>query len=352
MPRPSDLADFVDHLQSRGRRTFTRAEAARAAPNTSPSGIAQALRRLAGRGRIVHLRAGFYVIVPLEYKATGIIPPTWFVDDLMRFIGQPYYVGLLSAAALQGAAHQQPQELQVVTTKPVRVIQLRRARIVFVTNSRAAETPAVQRKVDSGYFRVSTPAATALDLVRYVSHAGGLSNVANVLSELTETLSPEELASYARTQIPRERPALQRLGYLLGCVGAKRWESVLHPAVFPARATQHSSRRRDTLPALLAEVPSKTFWKSNPKTGRVPNFNRIFGWYVRCKYKGRLPKGDRIVSDLEAGKVVNLSTFQRVVAAEARRRVPMILLRPCGPVGHGSIDRRWSLVVNEAVEPD
>lgn len=38
----------------------------------------------------------------------------------MKFLGQPYYVGLLSAAALHGAAHHQPQEFQVVTNKQFR----------------------------------------------------------------------------------------------------------------------------------------------------------------------------------------------------------------------------------------
>jgi hypothetical protein len=49
---------------------------------------------------------------PLEYREAGGPPASWFIDDLMRFLGQPYYVGLLSAAAIHGAAHQQPMVFQ------------------------------------------------------------------------------------------------------------------------------------------------------------------------------------------------------------------------------------------------
>ncbi len=59
---------------------------------------------------------------------------------------------------------------------------------------------------------VSTPEATALDLVGYARHAGGLNQVATVLSELAERIDPEKLAAVARTA---PVPWAQRLGYLL-----------------------------------------------------------------------------------------------------------------------------------------
>jgi predicted transcriptional regulator of viral defense system len=69
------------------------------------------------------IREGFYVIVPLEYASSGILPPEWFIDELMKFLRQPYYVGLLSAAAIHGAAHQQPQEFHVVIPEALRSIK-------------------------------------------------------------------------------------------------------------------------------------------------------------------------------------------------------------------------------------
>jgi predicted transcriptional regulator of viral defense system len=65
---------------------------------------------------------------------------------------------------------------------------------------------------------VSTPEATALDLIRYSGHAGGMSNVATVLSELAEKIAPDRLVEAARREA--DLAAAQRLGFLLDCVEA------------------------------------------------------------------------------------------------------------------------------------
>ena len=67
------------------------------------------------------------MIVPLEYLHAGGPPPSLFIDDLMKAMERPYYVGLLSAAALHGASHQQPQEFQVFSDRPIRPIQVGRS---------------------------------------------------------------------------------------------------------------------------------------------------------------------------------------------------------------------------------
>ena len=57
--------------------------------------------RLTRKGRLIVARRGFYVIVPLEYQSAGSPPPSWYIDTLMKEWKHPYYVGLLSAAAIQ-----------------------------------------------------------------------------------------------------------------------------------------------------------------------------------------------------------------------------------------------------------
>src|SRR5450756_2149080 len=106
---PSGLPGWVNAKQSRGIYVFIREEALRELKMTEMA-FRKSVSRLADKGRVVRIRSGFYSIVPLEYEASGTVPPEWFVDDLMAHIGQPYYVGLLSAAVLHGAAHQQPQQ--------------------------------------------------------------------------------------------------------------------------------------------------------------------------------------------------------------------------------------------------
>ena len=65
--------------------------------------------------------------------------------------------------------------------------------------------------------RVSTPEATALDLLRYVESVGGLNHVATVLAELAEEIEGERLVEAARAE---EMSVAQRLGFLLDLVGA------------------------------------------------------------------------------------------------------------------------------------
>jgi hypothetical protein len=81
----------------------------------------KALQRLKRKKESAMIRKGFYVIVPPEYRSRGVLPPVLFIADLMKFLNRNYYTGLLNAAAFYGAAHQQPQDFFVITTKPVLV---------------------------------------------------------------------------------------------------------------------------------------------------------------------------------------------------------------------------------------
>lgn len=211
------MPEYVDRLQQSGRYTFTRDDTIRDLP-LSPVAIKRAAERLIAQGRIVSPRRGFFVIVPLEYKSAGAPPASWFIDALMRFHGLPYYVGLLSAAALHGAAAQQPQEFQVITNRQLRPAPMGRGRIRFLMKKNIERTPVAAIKTETGSMRVSTPEATAVDLVRYAEHAGGWSNVAEVLTDLAEKVDPDRLAEAARTD--DDVAAAQRLGYLLEQAGA------------------------------------------------------------------------------------------------------------------------------------
>jgi len=209
------MRHWVEKLQSQGRYTFTRAQA-ESGTGRSFVAVQTALRRLKEQGRIVSLRRGFYVVVPPEYRAAGSPPASWFIDELMRHLGQPYYVGLLSAAAIHGAAHQQPMVFQVMTSKPTRAIRAGRVAIQFSMNSKVDRMPVTQKQTETGTMRVATPETTAFDLVRYQAGAGHLSNAATVLDELAERVDGQALVVVA----PLVRlPDVQRLGYLLEAIG-------------------------------------------------------------------------------------------------------------------------------------
>ena len=211
------LRDYVDQLQGKGYYTFLRKDALKAL-KTTDTAFKFAANRLVKKGRIISPRRGFYVIVPTEYKVAGAPPATWFIDELMKFHKAPYYVGLLSAAALHGAAHQQPQEFQIITSIPLRPIRVGREKIRFFTKKQTAHTPIEKKKGATGFFPISTPEATAFDLLRYSSSVGYLGNVATVLNELKAMISSVHLLEIAKAE--GEVAYAQRLGFLLDYLGA------------------------------------------------------------------------------------------------------------------------------------
>jgi predicted transcriptional regulator of viral defense system len=220
MPKraPGGLAQYVDRLQGSGRYSFREEEVARSLGGSSVARQA-ALRRLKKKARIVSPRRGFFVIVPVEYRSAGSPPASWFIHDLMAYLDQPYYIGLLSAAEIQGAAHQRPQVFQVVTDVPTRPIEVARLRIEFHRNRNIRQVPIERVKTETGSMQISTPEGTAIDLVRYPEACGYLGNVATVLVELAERIDPRKLAKVAAKG---RHPDAQRLGYLLDRLGLKK----------------------------------------------------------------------------------------------------------------------------------
>ncbi len=222
-----DIGTYIDDLVARGRYHFTTEDAA-AALGSAPVAVRAAIRRLREKGRVAMPHRGFHLVVPPEYRALQCLPADQFVPQLMEHLGLTYYTGLLSAASLHGASHQAPMVFQVVIATARPAIQCGRVRVEFVARANVAEIPTVQRNTLRGVLRVSSPEATAFDLVGYPGHSGGLSNVATVLSELAEVLDPVRLAVEA-TRSPL--PWAQRLGYLLEHVGAVDLAATIFPYV-------------------------------------------------------------------------------------------------------------------------
>jgi predicted transcriptional regulator of viral defense system len=234
------LENWVDDRQTGGRYSFLRSEAL-AESGLSAEALKKALQRLAARGRIAKAKDYFFVIVPLEYAAAGGPPAAWFVDDLMGAMKLPYYVGLLTAAALHGASGQQPQEFQIVTDRPVRTITVGRSRIRFFASKFAHRAAAASVKTPTGSMRVATPETTVIDLVRFARWIGQLEGAASVIADLAPQLDPRKLVAAAK--VVGDVPSAQRLGYILDRVHARdraeplrRWVERQSPALAPLRS--------------------------------------------------------------------------------------------------------------------
>jgi predicted transcriptional regulator of viral defense system len=245
--------DYLEDLASQGRYHFTTTSAVEAL-GVSEVAVRAQLRRLKQRGWIASPLRSFHVIVPPEYRRVGCLPAEEFVDQLMAQLGEPYYVGLLSAAARHGAANQRPQGLQVMVPKNRPRVECGQARIVFVARGDLERMSVTTFNTARGTVRFATPEVTALELVGYPRQAGGLSNVATVLSELGESIDRDELAATA---------ALcpvgwsQRLGYLLELVEHQRLADALESFV-AKNASSYAPLRRAAAVAGAERVPK---WK-------------------------------------------------------------------------------------------
>ncbi|MDH5610771.1 MAG: type IV toxin-antitoxin system AbiEi family antitoxin [Cyclobacteriaceae bacterium] len=210
----SNIGNWVYELLTQGKNTFSVREIRKAFPGLSEIAVKRALNRLSAKNRIVSVHKGFYVIVSYEYAAKGIVPPLLYVDNLMRFLKRPYYVSLLSAASLYGAAHQAPQVFFVNTTFPSLRPSLKKGtKIKYLSIKEAPQHLLTRKKTESGYIQVSSPELTAIDLINFSKHIGGLSRAATVLKELCENIRPEnineELVTFTKIA------TLQRFGYIV-----------------------------------------------------------------------------------------------------------------------------------------
>lgn len=236
----SKLTDYIRSLQEKAVYTFSQDEA-QTIIGESYQSLRLAIQRLIKKGEIVRLCRGFFAIVPIEYKRNGSPPPDWFIDDLMKYLKQPYYIGILTAAALHGASHQQPYEFQVVTNKQIRPLKIGRSYIKFYTKNNIQETSTLKIKTYTGFVNVSTPESTAFDLLRYVKAAGHLQNIATVLMELSEKIDPNTLVKATANQ---DVANVQRLGYLLDQFSESRITDLLHKWVSTKRIKYYTLRPR------------------------------------------------------------------------------------------------------------
>lgn len=215
--RTSSLAAYVEELASSGRTCFTREEAVEAL-GVSHGALLDAAARLKKRGHIFVPRRGFYVITPTRYLKWGAPPPTWYIDAMMKDAARPYYVALLKAAELHGASHQAVMEFQVVADRQWKPIRAGRSKLAFYFRKDIERVGqgVKRRKTDTGSMRVSSPALTALDLIRYPHASGGIDHAASVLNELAVHIDPIEFDVLASGF---ERSIVQRLGYILEHLG-------------------------------------------------------------------------------------------------------------------------------------
>ncbi len=203
--------DFIKMVLSSGRYTFTTVDFIKWSKKSKIASRAF-LRRSIKNGIIASPCRGFYVVIPPEYTSIGCLPPEQFIDPLMQYLDQRYYVGLLSNLSLYGWSHQQPQMFQVITNKKRPNITCGKIKISFIKSNRIAKTPLNNFKTPRGFIKTSTLEATIIDLFLYSKQSGGFNNIATILSELSKQITAANINDIIKL-LPNIAIA-QRLGYI------------------------------------------------------------------------------------------------------------------------------------------
>ena len=210
-----NISDWIHSREIRGKATFSIVDVKDAFAERPSKSINTELSRQVSRGRVQSVYRGFYVIVPVQYQLKGVIPPAYYVDGLMDYVGKPYYVGLLSAAAMHGATHQRAMKTQVMTVVPRIKVSGKNSLLDWNYRQEIPEAFVVKKNAEVGTLRYSGPELTSVDLVQFASHVGGYQRVATVLAELMDSVDMEKVGEL----LPFTTVAtIQRLGYLLECV--------------------------------------------------------------------------------------------------------------------------------------
>jgi len=252
---------FIDALQARGQYYFIK-RGLLEGTGQKETVANRALLRLQTKKRIMLVRRGFYLIIPIEFRKTGVLPPEWFIHDLAEFLKVDYYVGLLTAAAIWGASHQKAQEFHVLTSRQFRPIQDATLKIRFFRKVDFPDSAFLtSQKTETGFMKVSSPELTALDLVRYSKAVGGLNLVAIALAELGENIEPRALLSVSRKE--GVSASVRRLGFILDRLG------------HASRTNQLAGllRGKEGIPLLLDPSLPREGSRWNRKWNLIENFN-------------------------------------------------------------------------------
>ncbi|UBZ12406.1 type IV toxin-antitoxin system AbiEi family antitoxin [Flagellimonas marinaquae] len=213
------LTDFIKSRLSLEEYSFSRDEYM-AYSGKDANAIATDLAYLSEKGEILSLRKGFYLIIPPRYSKLGVLPLELYINKLFEHLDKLYYIGLYSAAQIYGAAHQQVQT-EYIITQGTRMLDIHKKNIAinFFLASNWPQANIVQKTSDAGYFNVSDPLLTIVDLIYHQRKLGGINRMLANIEELLEEVEPSEMDSLL--QWYPHKSVLQRLGFLIDYISPK-----------------------------------------------------------------------------------------------------------------------------------
>lgn len=254
-----DISQWVEGQMIRGHYMFTKKDVLDLCLPIKESSVNKSLQRLEARGVIVSPWQNFYVTVPTEYRLKGVVPPSFYFDSLMKFLGRDYYVSHLTSAALNGASHQVAMVFQaVVTGGPLRSGVKNESRLEFTMRQNLPSAFIRQVKTQSGYMNVAGAELTALDVVADYRKVGGLSRAAELLVELCEQTKWDDsrlpLLGYFSVA------TVQRLGHILDLIEEHGQADALFALMKRMGKTARKIPLKQSLP-VSDDMPMDERWK-------------------------------------------------------------------------------------------
>ncbi|HEY1793308.1 MAG TPA: type IV toxin-antitoxin system AbiEi family antitoxin [Opitutaceae bacterium] len=235
------VSRYTDQRLAAGHVSFSLDELLQAT-DLSVSAARSQLHRLRPKIVRVSARDTFFLIVTPEYLSRGAPPVEWWIGDYFKWLGRPYYLALQTAARLHGSNPQSIQTTQVMTDRARKPLTVGQQKVQF-TVKRHIEKTLVQSLPNAfAPTKVSTPAATAFDLVRYAPRIGGIGRAWETMRPLLARIEPSAL----RTELKAENEIsnTQRLGFLLERAGQTKLADTV-AALLPPK-----------LPAIPLAVPA------------------------------------------------------------------------------------------------
>lgn len=246
------VGQLLDQSLARGRFVVSVEELVKSSQLTSLA-VKRQLDRLGPRVARLPGSGAVYLLIPPEHQLRGSPPVAAWLDNYFKRRGQRYYVGLLSAAVMYGSSKQAVQTTQIIVAKPTRPFDLGRVHVDFFVKSHLELTPFAELPGLPAPLAISTPEATAIDLIVFGHAIGGIARAAEVIDGMRKSMTAagmrQALASESRN------PVKQRLGYVLEVLGMEKlvpavWHSIhseaksimlqTHTVGAPARGTTPS----------------------------------------------------------------------------------------------------------------
>jgi hypothetical protein len=218
-------ARFMDSRLAAGRIAFSLAELVKET-GLSDTAAKQQLMRQGDRVVRPAEKHAFFLIVSPEHRSMGAPPIAWWLDDYFKWLGHPYYLALQSAAGTYGSNLQAIQVTQVMTDSPRREITVGRIQIKLFVKREIERTPTQSLANAYAPLRVSTPEATALDLITYAPRIGGIERAVETLSPLIPLMRAAELKKVLEAE--NRTSSAQRLGYVLEKAGGSKLAELIH----------------------------------------------------------------------------------------------------------------------------